>query len=134
MFLEDLYMYSSLVIIKQHIYFVIDEPHCKKGYEDVRVGVIPYETIIAQCVVDSVPPVNRFFWTYNTSKGVFPVQGAKIQNKGNVSVVHFPADSEDVRSLQCWAENDMGKQETPCYFHVVSAGMFFNKNYILYTS
>ncbi|CAG9765891.1 unnamed protein product [Ceutorhynchus assimilis] len=97
------------------------EPYCKKGYEDVKIGVISYEKIMAQCIVDSVPPVNRFFWTYNTSEGVFPVQGAKMQNKGNVSLLHFPGDSNDVTSLQCWAENDVGKQQSPCYFRILPA-------------
>ncbi|XP_050295244.1 nephrin isoform X2 [Anthonomus grandis grandis] len=96
-------------------------PHCKKGYENVRIGHIPSETIMAQCIVDSVPPVNRFFWTYNTSKGVFPVTTSKMQNKGNVSILQFFLENEDIKSLQCFAENDVGKQEEPCYFHIVPA-------------
>ncbi|XP_060524605.1 hemicentin-1 isoform X2 [Cylas formicarius] len=96
-------------------------PRCKKGFEEIRIGIIPHETIVAQCLVDSVPPVNRFSWTYNTSKGVLPVQGAKIQSKGNASVLHFDLREGDVESLACWATNDMGKQEKPCIFHIVPA-------------
>ncbi|ERL85566.1 hypothetical protein D910_02985 [Dendroctonus ponderosae] len=97
------------------------EPRCKKNHEHVRIGVIPYETIVVQCVIDSVPTVNRFFWTYNTTQGVFPVKGAKIESKGNVSVLYLNAYDEAIGSLQCWAENEVGKQATPCYFYVVPA-------------
>ncbi|XP_066142392.1 neural cell adhesion molecule 1 isoform X2 [Euwallacea fornicatus] len=101
---------------------VMYSPRCKKGLEAVRLGIVPYESITAQCIIDAVPPVNRFFWTYNNSKGVFPLQGAQTENKGNVSIVHIPEEqSEEIHFLQCWAENDVGKQEIPCSFHVIPA-------------
>ncbi|KAJ8941647.1 hypothetical protein NQ314_010291 [Rhamnusium bicolor] len=100
----------------------MDAPHCKKGYEIMRVGALPYETLVVQCHVDSIPDVTRFSWTYNTSKGVLPVQGAKLQNKGNVSLLHFTPGTDDVESLSCWAANDVGRQLTPCLFYIVPAG------------
>lgn len=90
----------------------------------MRVGAIPFDAITAHCVIDAVPPVNKFYWTYNTTGGVFPVHASYIESKGNSSVVHFPEDSqEEVKTLQCWAENDVGKQDVPCYFIVIPAGM-----------
>ncbi|KAL1513908.1 hypothetical protein ABEB36_003247 [Hypothenemus hampei] len=102
-------------------------PRCKRGHENVRIGVIPDEDeeIMAQCVIDSAPPVTRFFWTYKTtSKGAtdaFPVHGSQIENKGNVSILTFTNDIDNVKSLQCWAENDVGKQDVPCNFFIVPA-------------
>ncbi|KAJ8957745.1 hypothetical protein NQ318_017643 [Aromia moschata] len=99
----------------------VNAPRCTKGYESMRVGALPYETIVVQCHVDAVPEVTRFSWTYNTSKGVLPVQGAKTQNKGNVSLLHFTPDTDDVESVSCWASNGVGRQEVPCVFRIVPA-------------
>ncbi|KAF7281767.1 hypothetical protein GWI33_004282 [Rhynchophorus ferrugineus] len=96
-------------------------PQCKKGHQMVQLGMVPYETLVAQCVVDSVPPVNRFFWTYNTTRDVLPIQGGQMQNKGNVSILHLPSAHEDIKGLSCYAENDVGKQTVPCYFQIVQA-------------
>ncbi|XP_030745151.1 hemicentin-1 [Sitophilus oryzae] len=96
-------------------------PHCKKGHEDIHLGMVPYEPIIAQCIVDSIPPVNKFFWTYNTSRDVLPIQGAHLQNKGNVSILHFLPPTNDVNGLACYAENDVGRQAVPCFFRAVPA-------------
>ncbi|CAH0550171.1 unnamed protein product, partial [Brassicogethes aeneus] len=98
-----------------------DAPHCKKGYEIMRVGMLPLETLVIQCHVDAVPRVTRFSWTYNTSRGVLPVQGAKMQNTGNLSVLHFNPGTEDLESLSCWATNEVGRQQTPCLFYIVPA-------------
>ncbi|XP_068894173.1 neural cell adhesion molecule 1 isoform X1 [Tenebrio molitor] len=96
-------------------------PRCKKGYEVMRVGVVPYETLVVQCHVEAIPEVVRFSWTYNTSKGVFRVQGAKMQNIEGVSTLHFTPSTDDLESLSCWATNDVGKQEAPCLFFIVPA-------------
>jgi hypothetical protein len=88
----------------------------------MRVGVVPYETLVVQCHVEAIPEVVRFSWTYNTSKGVFRVQGAKMQNIEGVSTLHFTPSTDDLESLSCWATNDVGKQEAPCLFFIVPAG------------
>lgn len=88
----------------------------------MRVGVVPYQPLVVQCHVDSMPEVTRFSWTYNTSKGVLPVQGAKMQNRPGVSTLHFTPATDDLESLSCWAANDVGYQEIPCYFYMVPAG------------
>ncbi|KAG5886152.1 hypothetical protein JTB14_018530 [Gonioctena quinquepunctata] len=96
-------------------------PRCKKGYEIMRVGALPFETLMVQCHVDSIPDVTRFSWTYNTSRGVLPVQGGKMENQGNVSILHFTPGSDDVESLACWAANSVGRQRNPCLFFIVPA-------------
>lgn len=88
------------------------------------MAAVLFETLVVHCFVDAVPEVTRFHWTYNTSKGVNPVKGATIQNKGNVSVLHFTPGVSDLQSLSCWATNDVGRQETPCLFHIVPASKF----------
>ncbi|CAH1116559.1 unnamed protein product [Phaedon cochleariae] len=96
-------------------------PRCKRGYEMVRVGALPFETLSVQCHVDAVPDVTRFSWTYNTTRGVLPVQGAKTENLGNVSILHFTPPSRDVEALACWASNSVGRQRDPCLFFIVPA-------------
>ncbi|XP_063921788.1 neural cell adhesion molecule 1 isoform X2 [Zophobas morio] len=95
-------------------------PRCREGYKVMRVGAVPYETLVVQCHVDAVPGDVRFSWTYNTSKGVLPVLGAKMLNNGGVSTLHF-TPTDDLESLSCWATNDVGKQEQPCVFEIVPA-------------
>ncbi|KAJ8912723.1 hypothetical protein NQ315_012277 [Exocentrus adspersus] len=99
----------------------VDAPRCRKGYEVMRVGSLPYETLVVQCHVDAIPNVTRFSWTYNTSKGVLPVQGAKMHNQGSISILHFTPSTDDVDSLSCWAANDVGRQQTPCLFYILPA-------------
>ena len=42
---------------------------------------------------------------------------------GNFSVLSYSAQSElDYGSVLCWAENELGKQERPCVFHLMPAG------------
>lgn len=88
----------------------------------MRVGTIPYEPLVLQCHVDAIPEVVRFSWTYNTSKGVLPVLGAKMQNTAATSTLHFTPAGDDLESLSCWATNDVGQQIEPCVFHIVPAG------------
>mgnify|MGYP005986154005 FL=1 len=104
----------------------------------MRVGAVPYETLVVQCHVDAVPGDVRFSWTYNTSKGVLPVLGAKMLNNGGVSTLHF-TPTDDLESLSCWATNDVGKQEQPCVFEIVPAGKRASVNacrifYLVYKS
>ncbi|XP_065167789.1 B-cell receptor CD22 [Atheta coriaria] len=96
-------------------------PRCKKGYETMRVGAVPFESMVVHCHVDALPEVTRFHWTYNTSRGVLPIQGGKMQNKIGVSTLHFTPGAMDIDSLQCWATNHVGRQETPCLFYIVQA-------------
>ena len=42
---------------------------------------------------------------------------------GNFSVLSYSAQSElDYGSVLCWAENELGKQDRPCVFHLMPAG------------
>lgn len=96
-------------------------PRCKIGYEVNKIASVTYENMIVQCHVEAIPEVIRFHWTYNTSKGVLPMQGAKMQNTGDVSTLHFTPGTNDIESLSCWATNSVGRQETPCLFHIIPA-------------
>lgn len=96
-------------------------PRCKKGFETMRVGALSFESLVVQCHVDAIPEVTRFSWTYNTSRGVLPVKGAKIENEGQVSTLHFTPATDDLESLSCWATNSIGRQQEPCKFFIVPA-------------
>ncbi|KAK9710824.1 hypothetical protein QE152_g25791 [Popillia japonica] len=87
----------------------------------MSVGLLPHGLTTIKCHVDAVPNSVRFSWTYNTSQGVLPVQGARIENKDDVSTLHFNPGTADIDSLSCWASNVVGRQEIPCLFHVVPA-------------
>lgn len=102
--------------------FFTDAPRCKKGFEVKRIGALRYETIVAQCQVDSFPEVTKFSWTYNTSEGVSPVQAAKMENEGGMSMLHFTSKEEDIESISCWATNSVGRQLEPCRFFITPAG------------
>lgn len=109
---------------RENIHLLADAPRCKKGYEITQLAAPPldsFETVEAHCYVDAMPPVTRFHWTYNTSRGVNPVKGARMQNKEDTSVLHFSPGAADVESLSCWATNDVGRQGTPCLFYIVPA-------------
>lgn len=90
----------------------------------MRVASVPSETLVIQCHVDAIPEVTRFHWTYNTSKGVNPVKGAKMENSGDVSILHFNPGIADLESLSCWATNSVGRQQSPCLFYIVPASKF----------
>lgn len=96
-------------------------PRCAQGHALQRVGTIAHESVAVECHVDAEPAVTRFHWTYNTSRGVSPVQGAKQQNQGGVSTLHFTVGAQEVDSLACWATNDVGRQVEPCLFYIVPA-------------
>ncbi|XP_031352494.1 hemicentin-2 isoform X2 [Photinus pyralis] len=96
-------------------------PRCAKGFEVMRVGALSHEALTVDCHVDALPEVTRFSWTYNTSKGVLPVQGARIHNENGVSTLHFVPGTADLESLACWATNSVGRQEKPCLFYIIPA-------------
>ncbi|XP_018318649.1 hemicentin-1 [Agrilus planipennis] len=118
--------FVSLLLLNL-LLFVSDAPRCKKGFEVMRVGVsYQHGTIIVDCHVEAIPDVTRFWWTYNTSKGVLPVSmqdsSSHIHNNDGTSTLHFsPENIHDVRSLACWASNSVGRQSNPCIFYIVPA-------------
>ena len=45
--------------------------------------------------------------------------------KGLESVVNYiPVTELDYGTLLCWAENDIGKQQVPCVFQILTAGLW----------
>ncbi|XP_045461222.1 hemicentin-1 isoform X1 [Harmonia axyridis] len=111
-------------------------PRCRKGYEEIRVGAIPQKKIKVECHVESVPEVNKFYWTYNTSRNVLRVQGSRMENKGSISTLYFeiPSSENEVHSLSCWAANDLGPQVVPCLFLLVPASTPERPRNCIYTN
>lgn len=93
----------------------------------MRVAAIPHQKIKVDCQVEAVPKVNRFYWTYNTSRNVIRVQGSKMENKGDISTLYFevPPYENEIPSLSCWTNNDLGPQLVPCLFILVPASEYY---------
>ncbi|KAF2367275.1 CD80-like immunoglobulin C2-set [Trinorchestia longiramus] len=83
------------------------------------------QTLNVSCSVIASPSDVKFSWVFNnsvTSERV-PVERVYNSEEGGWSGVMFVARAQqDYGSLQCWAQNTVGKMEKPCLFHVVPAG------------
>ncbi|KOC66691.1 Neural cell adhesion molecule 1, partial [Habropoda laboriosa] len=97
-------------------------PRCKAGHERRQVTVGRHKTVSLRCEVDAVPKdVVRFSWMYNGTLGdVLPIPNSRAENNGLVSVLEYtPTADTDFGTLACWASNNVGRQRTPCIFHIV---------------
>ncbi|XP_018020507.1 hemicentin-2 [Hyalella azteca] len=83
------------------------------------------QTLNVSCSVIASPSDVKFSWVFNnsvTSERV-PVERVYNSEEGGWSGVLFVARTQqDYGSLQCWAQNTVGKMSKPCLFHVVPAG------------
>lgn len=85
------------------------------------VGAVVHEMVSVRCHVEASPNIVKFSWTYNNSRDVLPVLGARVNNNGLMSQLHFTPVAGELGTLACWASNDVGRQQTPCLFHLVPA-------------
>ena len=73
------------------------------------------------CQVDSNPgSALTFHWVFNTSQEMIDIQQDQMRLNGTSSTVEFiPRTEMDYGHLLCWAENDIGRQISPCVFQLV---------------
>ena len=73
------------------------------------------------CQVDSNPgSALTFHWVFNTSQEMIDIQQDQMRLNGSSSTVEFiPRTELDYGHLLCWAENDIGRQISPCVFQLV---------------
>ena len=73
------------------------------------------------CQVDSNPgSALTFHWVFNTSQEMIDIQQDQMRLNGSSSTVEFiPRTEMDYGHLLCWAENDIGRQISPCVFQLV---------------
>lgn len=99
-------------------------PRCREGYEVREFGALLQETLSLRCEVEAIPrDAVRFSWTYNGTLGdVVALPATRVQNKGLTSILEYTVATEtDFGTLACWASNSVGRQRTPCIFHIVPA-------------
>ena len=73
------------------------------------------------CQVDSNPgSALTFHWVFNTSQEMIDIQQDQMRINGSSSTVDFiPRTEMDYGHLLCWAENEVGRQISPCVFQLV---------------
>lgn len=99
-------------------------PGCK-GSGNVQLGAVRHETLSVRCEVEADPPLVRFSWTYNRSRDVLHVPGARIHNDGlNSTLDYKPTGDLDFGTLACWASNTIGRQQHPCLFQIMPASEY----------
>ncbi|XP_068209554.1 nephrin-like [Palaemon carinicauda] len=80
--------------------------------------------INVSCEVKASPTDVRYSWVFNNSVTSERLPGDQVFTTADGrSIVRFLARAhKDYGTLQCWAENAVGRMTTPCLFHVVPAG------------
>ncbi|XP_050710716.1 neural cell adhesion molecule 1-B-like [Eriocheir sinensis] len=76
------------------------------------------------CGVLASPPSVRFSWVFNNSVASERLPGDQVfTTPDGQSVAEFlPKIHQDSGTLQCWAQNSVGRMMQPCLFEVVPAG------------
>ncbi|XP_042872413.1 nephrin-like [Penaeus japonicus] len=76
------------------------------------------------CTVKASPNVAKYLWVFNNSVTSERIPGDQVfKTPDGGSVVRFIARAhQDYGTLQCWAQNSVGRMTQPCLFHVVPAG------------
>lgn len=109
------------------IYYLIVAPRCKAPYESRNIAVMLHDTVKLRCEVEAEPSDTvRFSWTFNETRGdVLPIQNSRPRNYELTSVLEYtPTTQGDYGTLGCWASNSVGRQKTPCLFHIVPASEY----------
>ncbi|CAG0879941.1 unnamed protein product [Cyprideis torosa] len=86
-------------------------------------GVARMEEANITCHVSAVPPPFAFRWTFNKSSTELDLPSSTYTFLGHTSVLRYsPKTDQDYGSLLCTAENEIGVQEVPCHYHIISIG------------
>jgi hypothetical protein len=97
-------------------------PICRKNQSNNTIGAAIGETIELQCNVEASPAADvTFQWTFND----FSLdQNIKHSNHGLRSVLPYKLLSkEDFGTVQCRAQNIIGRQKESCLFNIIAAGL-----------
>ena len=87
-------------------------------------GVARGESSEVTCSVESNPKAIRFTWSFNNTADTVQVpDGSYTVYENNTSVITYtPVTQLDYGTLLCYAENELGRQQSPCVLHIVPAG------------
>ena len=62
-------------------------------------------------------------WQFNTTSEINDLPPDNVIVDGSISVATYvPLSEMDYGTLMCWGKNELGRQVTPCVFHVIPAG------------
>ncbi|XP_066953806.1 uncharacterized protein [Macrobrachium rosenbergii] len=97
-------------------------PVCRPG-QKIIYGGGKHEELNVTCNVEAHPEPNYFRWAFNSSSEVvdIPSSSFKVIGKGRSQASYTPKTHLDYGTLLCWANNEVGRQLTPCIFHVIHA-------------
>ncbi|KAF2355771.1 CD80-like immunoglobulin C2-set [Trinorchestia longiramus] len=80
------------------------------------------ETVRVSCEVVAVPTATRFHWTFNNSAESFEVPEESFSIAEDTSYLEYtPTSDFEYGTLQCRAQNAVGRQRDPCVFNIVPA-------------
>ncbi|CAH1181158.1 unnamed protein product [Phyllotreta striolata] len=97
------------------------EPVCGDVARKV-LGAAKDEPLTVDCKVDAEPAATVFRWSFNSTPGVFrELTDFKNEAGGTSVLTYVPKVAADYGTLQCWGQNDIGTQMSPCIFHVTPA-------------
>lgn len=106
-----------------------DAPVCAEAKD---VWAEPGNTVTARCRVNASPEDSiSFSWVWVTNSYTRRVIPSHITSEGSASMVEFTVPRDNITelgsnnrmgALQCWAENSVGRQDTPCIVAVRKPG------------
>ena len=101
-------------------------PKCRHSRTFV-VGVALGETVSIECQVLANPSEVIFEWALNGT--LSPKVPLSHKSSGLISVAKFVITNQhDFGHLYCWARNSIGRQQKPCVFELIKAGMNLRLN------
>ncbi|XP_050707227.1 nephrin-like [Eriocheir sinensis] len=99
-------------------------PVCAAGEAGRVLAAGLGQQINVTCQVEAAPSAVRYSWVFNNSLTSHRLPGDQvfITPDGGSAAQFVARTHQDYGTLQCWAQNHVGKMTQPCLFHVVPAG------------
>lgn len=107
--------------------FNTDAPVCRPG--QIKIYRVDLNTQLEiPCDLEANPSDVQFIWKFKYSDGKsIKISDHLITTKNTTSIVQYsPSSEDDYPTLICAGSNDVGVQEKPCIFNLISTG---NINY-----
>ena len=102
---------------------MLDIPHCKENQREFY-GAARFEDVNVVCELESNPPVENFYWIFNSSLGATSREVKNVITTDLRSVATYsPRLDVDYGELFCWGSNELGSQIVPCVFHIIPSGL-----------
>ena len=116
----------QIQLILSFLNLALDVPVCLNEKPIVH-GVGKGEMVDVICAVSANPKKVQFDWTFNSSAEFIRVPDGRAHTEKNGTtskLTYTPKTDKDYGTLMCSASNEVGRQRTPCIFHIILAGKF----------